>query len=167
MFRLRAQGLVKILKLKVEERFWSWSLKIFNTLWQLFVIDYFDKNFAEFEAGFESRGNPCLSWTKLNFSLAKSALNCLNKIPYSLPHKLMSDTGKQFCGPLWFPYMNPCLQCTMLPLSTKSCLKSSKLRPILNGQFCHVISNIFVLTCSGLSNHEKYCFLWFSNSNLR
>ena len=31
------------------------------------------------------------------------------------------------------------LQCTMLPLSTKSCLKSSKLRPILNGQFCHAI----------------------------
>ena len=31
------------------------------------------------------------------------------------------------------------IQCTMLPLSTKSCLKSSKLRPILNGQFCHAI----------------------------
>ena len=32
------------------------------------------------------------------------------------------------------------LQCTMLPLLTKSCLKSNKLRPILNGQFCHAIS---------------------------
>ena len=32
------------------------------------------------------------------------------------------------------------IQCTMVPLSTKSCLKSSKLRPILNGQFCHAIS---------------------------
>ena len=31
-------------------------------------------------------------------------------------------------------------QCTMHPLSTKSCLKSSKLKPILNGQFCHGIS---------------------------
>ena len=28
----------------------------------------------------------------------------------------------------------------MLPLPTKSCLKSSKLRPILNGQFCHAIT---------------------------
>ena len=27
----------------------------------------------------------------------------------------------------------------MLPLSTKSCLKSNKLRPILNGQFYHAI----------------------------
>ena len=32
------------------------------------------------------------------------------------------------------------LQCTMIPLSTKSCLKSSELRPILNGQFRHAIS---------------------------
>ena len=31
-------------------------------------------------------------------------------------------------------------QCTMIPLLTRSCLKSSKLRPILNGQFCHAIS---------------------------
>ena len=30
-------------------------------------------------------------------------------------------------------------QCTMLPLSTKSCLKSRKLRPILNGKFCYAI----------------------------
>ena len=30
--------------------------------------------------------------------------------------------------------------CTMIPLLTRSCLKSSKLRPILNGQFCHAIS---------------------------
>ena len=30
--------------------------------------------------------------------------------------------------------------CTMIPLSTRSCLKSNKLRPILNGQFCHAIS---------------------------
>ena len=30
-------------------------------------------------------------------------------------------------------------QCTMVPLSTKSCLKSNKLRPILNGQFYHAI----------------------------
>ena len=27
----------------------------------------------------------------------------------------------------------------MVPLSTRSCLKSNKLRPILNGQFYHVI----------------------------
>ena len=37
------------------------------------------------------------------------------------------------------------LHCTMLPLSTKSCLKSSKLKPILNGQFCHDISKNIVL----------------------
>ena len=30
-------------------------------------------------------------------------------------------------------------QCTMIPLSTRSCLKSNKLRPILNGQFYHAI----------------------------
>ena len=35
--------------------------------------------------------------------------------------------------------------CTMLPLSTKSCLKSNKLRPILNGQFCHAISKYICL----------------------
>ena len=37
------------------------------------------------------------------------------------------------------PLPNP-RHCKMLPLSTKSCLKSSKLRPILNGQFCNAIS---------------------------
>ena len=31
------------------------------------------------------------------------------------------------------------LHCTMVPLSTRSCLKSNKLRPILNGQFYHAI----------------------------
>ena len=41
------------------------------------------------------------------------------------------------------------LQCTMLPLSTKSCLKSSKLRPILNGQFCHAISKNICLNVLG------------------
>ena len=43
----------------------------------------------------------------------------------------------------------PFLQCTMLPLSTKSCLKSSKLRPILNGQFCHAISKNICLYVLG------------------
>ena len=56
------------------------------------------------------------------------------------------------------------LHCTMLPLSTKSCLKSSKLRPILNGHAVMRFPKIFVLTCSDLSNHDKYCFLWFLNS---
>ena len=41
------------------------------------------------------------------------------------------------------------LHCTMLPLSTKSCLKSSKLRPILNGQFCHAISKNIGLNVLG------------------
>ena len=35
------------------------------------------------------------------------------------------------------------------PLSTKSCLKSSKLRPILNGQFCHAISKNICLNVFG------------------
>ena len=40
-------------------------------------------------------------------------------------------------------------QCTMLPLSTKSCLKWSKLRPILNGKFCHAISKNIGLNVLG------------------
>ena len=36
----------------------------------------------------------------------------------------------------------------MVPLSTRSCLKLNKLRPILNGQFCHEISkNICLNQC--------------------
>ena len=42
-----------------------------------------------------------------------------------------------------------CLQCRMLLLSTKTCLKSSKLRPILNGQFCHAISKNICLNVLG------------------
>ena len=58
--------------------------------------------------------------------------------------------GKRYCN---------MAQCTMLPLLIKSCLKSSKLRPILNGKFCHAFSkNIGLKTCSDLSNQEKYCF---------
>ena len=47
--------------------------------------------------------------------------------------------------------VNYCIigHCTMLPLSTKSCLKSSKLRPILNGQFCHTISKNIGLSLLG------------------
>ena len=40
-------------------------------------------------------------------------------------------------------------QCTMIPLLTRSCLKSSKLRPILNGQFCHAISKNIGLNLFG------------------
>ena len=40
-------------------------------------------------------------------------------------------------------------QCTMLPLSTKSCLKWSKLRPIIKGQFCHAISKNIGLNVLG------------------
>ena len=39
--------------------------------------------------------------------------------------------------------------CTMLPLSTKRCLNSSKLRPILNGQFCHPTSKNICLIVLG------------------
>ena len=41
------------------------------------------------------------------------------------------------------------VQCTMVPLSTKSCFKSRKLRPILNGQFCHAISKDICLNVPG------------------
>ena len=41
------------------------------------------------------------------------------------------------------------LHCTMIPLLTRSCLKSSKLRPILNGQFCHAISKNIGLSLLG------------------
>ena len=41
------------------------------------------------------------------------------------------------------------LHCTMVPLSTRSCLKSNKLRPILNGQFCHAISKNIGLNLLG------------------
>ena len=41
------------------------------------------------------------------------------------------------------------LHCTMFPLSNKSCLKSNKLRPILNCQICHVISKKICLNVFG------------------
>ena len=50
------------------------------------------------------------------------------------------------------------LHCTMVPLSTRSCLKSNKLRPILMVKFVVRFPKIFVSTCSDLSNQEKYCF---------
>ena len=37
----------------------------------------------------------------------------------------------------------------MLPLSTRICLKSRKLRPILDGQFCHAISKNICLNVLG------------------
>ena len=50
-----------------------------------------------------------------------------------------------------FPALSSMLlvHCTMLPLSTKSCLKSSKLRPILNGHFYHAISKTIGLNVLG------------------
>ena len=49
----------------------------------------------------------------------------------------------------WRWVLSILVQCTMLPLSTKSCLKSNKLRPILNGQFCHAISKNICLNVFG------------------
>ena len=50
----------------------------------------------------------------------------------------------------------------MLPLSTKRCLNLSKLRPILNGQFCHVISKNICLNVSGSKQlWEKLVFVIF------
>ena len=39
------------------------------TLWQLYLLTYFYKSFAEYEAGFESKGKPIL-WS-LKFSTNK------------------------------------------------------------------------------------------------
>ena len=39
--------------------------------------------------------------------------------------------------------------CTMIPLLTRSCLKSSKLRPILNGQFSYATSKNICLNLLG------------------
>jgi hypothetical protein len=50
--------------------------------------------------------------------------------------------------------------CAMFPLSTKSCLKSSKLRPISNGQFCHAISkNIFLNVLGSTQPREILAFV--------
>ena len=52
--------------------------------------------------------------------------------------------------------------CTMLPLSTKRCLNSSKLRPILNGQFCHPISkNICLIVLGSKQPWEILVFVIF------
>ena len=56
-------------------------------------------------------------------------------------------------------------QCSMLPLSTKGCLKSNKLRLILNGQFCHAISKNICLNVLGSKQPWEILVLWFSNSN--
>ena len=45
--------------------------------------------------------------------------------------------------------IQPGFHCTMVPLSTRICLKSNKLRPILNGQFCHAISKNICLNVFG------------------
>ena len=50
------------------------------------------------------------------------------------------------------------MQCTMVPLSTRSCLKSNKLRPILNGQFCHEISKNICLNVFGSKQPREILF---------
>ena len=53
-------------------------------------------------------------------------------------------------GPSGDPSGRPYIaHCTMLPLATKSCLKWSKLRLIINGQFCHAISKNIGLNVLG------------------
>ena len=65
-----------------------------------------------------------------------------------------AELSKSIIQPVWmciaeFPIGISFIQCTMLLLSTKSCLKSSKLRPILIGQFCHAISKNICLNVLG------------------
>ena len=50
------------------------------------------------------------------------------------------------------------LHCKMFPLSNKSCLKSNKLRPILNGQFCHVTSKNSCLNVFGSKQPREILF---------
>ena len=77
-----------------------------------------------------------LSWTDMQWTLHGGASNqTLTK------EDVCTSQGRTFNffgGP--FPGVQACAQhCTMIPLSTRSCLKSNKLRPILNGQFYHAI----------------------------
>ena len=89
--------------------------------------------------------------------------------PFECRPILMRGWSWQFCGneaPWHQIGQNITIQCTMLPLSTKSCLKSSKLRLISNGQFCHAISKNICLNVLGSKQpREILFFLWFPNSN--
>ena len=76
----------------------------------------------------------------------------------------------------YLKYFKYSQQCTMLPLSTKSCLKSSKLRPILNGLLlltrylpteyqCHVpMYPIFSFTAKGYSASRTKHFIYLIGS---
>ena len=64
----------------------------------------------------------------------------LNPVPVPLIKTAAWPAGQ----PVW----SDC-QCTMVPLSTRICLKSKKLRPILNGQFWHAISKNICLNVFG------------------
>ena len=92
----------------------------------------------------------------LVFALMINALNLLT----SFPNLQVADRQQPQAYPgtlddlkfVWFTRhlrVLHLLQCTMLPLSTRSCLKSSKLGPILNGQFCHAISKNIGLNLFG------------------
>ena len=57
------------------------------------------------------------------------------------------------------------LQCTMLLLSTKSCLKSSKVRPILNGQLLSCDFQNICLNVFGSKQPREILVFLLSNSN--
>ena len=63
-------------------------------------------------------------------------------------------------------YVQLILYCKMLPWSSKSCFKSNKLRQILNCQFCHAISKIFVLTFGSKPTREILVFLAVQDSSI-
>ena len=63
-------------------------------------------------------------------------------------------------GPSGDPSGRPYIaHCTMLPLATKSCLKSSKLRLTLNSQFCNAISKN--ICCNVLGSKQPWKILVF------
>ena len=72
------------------------------------------------------------------------------------------DTQFQISA-VWCVYFSQ--QCTMVPPSTRICLKWNKLRPILNGQFWHAISKNICLNVFGSKQPSEMLVFLFSNSN--
>ena len=87
--------------------------------------------------------NERLGWSHLAKSKAARAVIC---IQYLQP---LSKAANSYIITKKVQMNHVVRHCTMLPLSTKSCLKSSKLGPILNGQFCHAISKNICLNVLG------------------
>ena len=89
------------------------------------------------------------------------------KLHHFVRHRLaqnISTNNNIHCALSNLYYIDKCflvsLQCTMVPLSTRSCLKSNKLRPILNAQFCHEISKNICLNVFGSKQPREILFFF-------